>query len=200
MRDGAVQLGQPNAKGHIDTWKARPYLLTQRPLDSAGGALTILGRIAFAENFLAGYGASFAVMTRADNRHGEGPGWEYSVLRRGVRSNFWPGAWDSKHSLEIHEKPAVNTITLLATQGVEVDPRVRSYLFRVVDDGQTVTLTIVDPMKPEDLLNISSATTPPAGSGFVAFESCWGSPVTLDDVRIYQATGSEANPVMHVDE
>jgi hypothetical protein len=192
-RAGAAQLGTPNAQEHIDTWKARPYLLTRKRLDPSAGTLTILGRISFADNFLTGYGASFAVMTRADDRRGHGPGWENSVLQRGVRANFWPAAWDTEHNLEIHEKPAANTITLLATQGVQVDSKVRSYLFRVVDDGQSVALTIVDPLHPEVMMTVSAPATSAANQGFIGFESCWGSPVTLDDVRIYQDNGHERN-------
>ena len=191
--DGAVQLGLPNADAQIDTWKPRPYLLTSEPLDLNAGALTILGKITFADNFLAGYGASFAVMTRADDERGQGPGWEHSVLQRGVRSNFWPSAWDLEHSLEIHEKPASNTLTLLATQGVQVNPRARSYLFRVVDDGQSVTLTIVDPRRPSVTSKIAASTTSNLRNGYVGFESCWGSPVTLDDVAIYQHRRSTHN-------
>jgi len=186
IRDGAVQLGLPNAEGHIDTWKGRPYLLTRQPLDPREGTLTIVGRMSFAENFLNGYGASFAVTTRADERRGNGPGWENSVLRRGIRANFWPAAWNSKHSIEIHEKPAANTITLLATQGLQVNPLTKSYLFQVIDDGSSVMLTIIDPKQPEKIMTISSPTTSEIHQGFVGFESCWGSPITLDDIRIYQ--------------
>lgn len=185
--DGRVQLGLPNAEEHIDTWKHRPYLLTRQQLDPREGQLTIVGTVSFAENFLSGYGGSFAVMTRAANQLGEGPGWEYSILRRGVRTNFWPAAWDTQHTLEIHEKPTPNTITLLATKGLEVDPEARSYLFRVVDDGERVTLTIVDPRRPEDQMTVSTTETTLAQQGFVGFESCWGSPVMLDDIRIFQA-------------
>ena len=183
---GAVQLGIPNAEQHIDTWHPRPYLLTAKPLDSALGALTIVGSIRFADNFLKGYGASFAVMSRADDQRGQGPGWEHSVLTRGVRANFWPSAWDLEHSLEIHEKPARNTISLLATQGVVVDPQVKSYLFKVVDDGRAVELTIIDPRHPDDVCKISAPTSSTRTRGFVGFESCWGSPVTLDNVRVFQ--------------
>lgn len=132
-------------------------------------------------------------MTRADDNRGTGPGWENTVLQRGVRANFWPAAWDSKHNLEIHEKPTSNSITLLATQGLQTNPKVHSYLFRVVDDGQSVTLTIVDPRKPEALQTISSPATSAVNQGFIGFESCWGSPVTLDDVRIYQNSIPETN-------
>ncbi|MGI9428235.1 MAG: FecR domain-containing protein [Bythopirellula sp.] len=192
--DGALQLGVPNDEGHIDTWRGRPYLLTRESLDPNAGTLTILGRISFADNFLAGYGASFAVMTRADNERGHGPGWEHSVLQRGVRANFWPASWDAEHSLEIHEKPVPNTITLLATHSVQVDPAVQSYLFRVVDDGQRVTLTIVDPGQPDALWTISSPATGESNGGVIGFESCWGSPVMLDDVRIYQDSIPDINP------
>lgn len=187
---GAIQLGLPNAEAHIDTWKPRPYLLTRKRLDPGAGSLTIVGKIQFAKNFLAGYGASFAVMTRANDQRGQGPGWEHSVLQRGIRANFWPAAWDSKHSLEIHEKPTSNTLILLATEGLEANPQVRSYLFRVVDDGQSVTLTIVDPRRPKRMHRISASTTSTLRTGYVGFESCWGSPVTLDKVRIYQTRAS----------
>lgn len=184
--DGRVQLGLPNDEQHIDTWKQRPYLLTSKRLDPRDGELTIIGSISFADNFLAGYGGSFAVMTRADKQHGEGPGWENSILQRGVRANFWPAAWDTQHTLEIHEKPAANTITLLAKKGLEVDPETRSYLFRVVDDGKQVTLTIVDPSRPEDQKTVTTSKTTLAKQGFVGFEGCWGSPVMLDDIRVFQ--------------
>ena len=187
MQGDLAQLGKPNSVEHIDTWKARPYLLTRKPLDPSKGTLTIIGKISFADNFLAGYGGSFAVMTRADDQIGSGPGWEYSVLQRGIRANFWPAALDEEHILEIHEKPATNTITLLAKNRAQVDPITRLYLFRVVDDGETVTLTIIDPEKPETEMSISSPTTSELKQGFVGFESCWGSPNSLDDIRIYQA-------------
>lgn len=185
--EGAVRLGKPNDEGRIDTWKARPYLLARESIDPRDGELTVVGRMRFASNFLAGYGASFAVMTRASERRGSGPGWENSILQRGVRANFWPAAWDVEHSLEIHEKPESNTITLLATQGLNVDPAVQDYLFRVVDDGHVVSLTVVDPRNPEQQMMISSATSATIDVGDVGFESCWGSPVFLDDVAIYQA-------------
>ncbi len=194
LLNGAVRLGSPNADGHIDTWKARPYLLTRQALDPKAGELTILGSIAFAENFLSGYGASFSVMTRADDKHGQGPGWENSVLRRGVRANFWPASLDSEHTLEIHEKPAPNTISLLATRAMRVDPRIRLYLFRVIDDGQSITLTILNPLEIGETMTISSLTSPPVRQGVVGFESCWGSPVMLDNVRVYQRRSHDSTP------
>jgi hypothetical protein len=189
--DGAVQLGLPNAEQHINTWERRPYLLTRQKLAPDAGRLTVMGRITFAENFLTGYGGSFAVMTRAHDRQGSGPGWEYSVLECGVRANFWPAAWDVRHTLEIHEKPTANSVALLAAKGFDVDPQVRSYVFRVVDDGQRVTLTIVDPARPDERMTVSTTETTLTAKGYLGFESCWGSPVLLDDLRIFQEAKSE---------
>jgi len=185
--DGEVQLGIPNREQHIDTWKARPYLLTKRQFDPADGALTILGKVTFSENFLHGYGGSFAVMTRADDTHGGGPAWENSILRRGVRSNFWPAAYGFDHSLEIHEKPEPNTISLLVAEGFPIAPSSRSYLFRIVDDGSAATLTFVDAADPQTRKTVSHPTSAEMQrGGHVGFESCWGSPLRLDEVRIYR--------------
>jgi hypothetical protein len=154
--------------------------------------LTILGKATYAENYLQGYGGSFAVMTRANDERGEGPGWENSILRRGLRANFWPAAFGFDHSLEIHEKPTANTISLLAAEALQINPESRSYLFRVVDDGRSVTLTILDASNPEIRKTISHPTTPQdLTSGYVGFESCWGSPVSLDNVRIYEGGAAD---------
>lgn len=186
VHDGEVQLGLPNSEQHIDTWKARPYLLTRRQFDPADGALTILGKVTFSENFLHGYGGSFAVMTRADDTHGGGPAWENSILRRGVRSNFWPAAYGFDHSLEIHEKPEPNTISLLVAQGFPIAPSSRSYLFCIVDDGSAATLTFLDAADPRTRKTVSHPTTAAMQrGGYIGFESCWGSPLRLDEVRIY---------------
>ncbi|MGD9631846.1 MAG: FecR domain-containing protein [Pirellulales bacterium] len=185
--DGEVQLGVPNNEQHIDTWKARPYLLTRQEFDPADGALTIVGKVTFSENFLHGYGGSFAVMTRADDTHGGGPAWENSILRRGVRSNFWPAAYGFDHSLEIHEKPEPNTISLLVAEAFPIAPSSRSYLFRIVDDGSAATLTFLDARDPETRKTVSHATSAAMlRSGHIGFESCWGSPLRLDEVRIYR--------------
>lgn len=192
--DGEVQLGLPNKEQHIDTWKARPYLITRRQFDPADGPLTILGKVTFSDNFLHGYGGSFAVMTRADDTHGGGPGWENSILRRGVRSNFWPAAYGFDHSLEIHEKPEPNTISLLVAESFPITPNSRSYMFRVRDDGSAAELTLVDTDDAATRKTISHATSSAMQrGGYIGFESCWGSPLRLDDVRIYRggSVGSE---------
>ena len=138
-KDGQVQLGMPNDEEHIDTWHSRPYLITKRSFDPAAGPLCIVGKATFSANFLQGYGGSFAVMTRAEDRHGQGPGWENSILRLGVRSNFWPAAYGFDHSLEIHEKPSPNVIAILAAEAFPISanspslriPCRRRWAFRV---------------------------------------------------------------------
>ena len=184
----AIQLGLPNPDSHIDTWKPRPYLLTQVPVDLSKGEIAILGKVTFSDNFLVGYGASFAVMTRANDQRGQGPGWEHSVLKKGVRLNFWPASWDTDHSLEVHEKATSNSLELLAIQGFTVDPRVRTYLFRAKDNGEQVEFAIVDPARPNEINSITTSTQSKLKEGFIGFESCWGSPVILDDVAIYYTT------------
>ena len=95
------------------------------------------------------------------------------------------------HSLEVHEKPTSNTITLLETQGVKIDPRSGVYLFRVVDDGSNVALTIIDPSNPDVEMSISTETKSNLDEGFIGFESCWGSPILLEDVRIFRSQPSK---------
>ena len=165
---------------------SRPYLLTRESYSTADGTLTILGTIEFETNFLNEYGGSFAVMTRADNQHGSGPGWEYSILRYGVRSNFWPAAWGQQHSLEIHEKPSPSSLSLLVAEGLEINPEAREYFFKIVDDGERVTLTIQDAHDAAISKTVSVPTNPALRSGFIGFEGCWGCPVWLDNVRIYR--------------
>lgn len=185
--DGRLRLGAPNADEHINTWTARPYLLTRREFACAEGAVTVTGVVEFAANFLHEYGGSFAVMTRAVDRLGSGPGWEYSVLQSGVRANFWPAAWGQEHSLEIHEKPSPGALSLLVAQGLEINPLARTYLFRVVDDGDRVTLTLTDCMDSAITSVATARTTRALDRGIIGLESCWGCPVWLDDVRIYQS-------------
>ena len=166
---------------------ARPYLLSKEQFDPADGGLIVIGKVTFAKNFLHGYGGSFAVMTRAAHAHGDGPGWENSILRRGIRSNFWPAAYGSDHSLEIHEKPDANTIHLSTAEGFQISPNSRSYYFQIVDDGRSATLTFIDSANPAVRKSVTHATmSRTLSNGYIGFESCWGSPVLLDSVRIYR--------------
>ncbi len=183
---GRVRLGKPNSLEHINTLKSRPYLLTREQFTPADGAITVMGTAEFENNFLNEYGGSFAVMTRADDARGNGPTWEYSTLTRGIRANFWPAAWGQQHSLEIHEKPTPTSLSLLVAEGLEINPEAREYFFKIVDDGQLVTLKIQDTRNPAISKTVSVRTSPVLKSGLIGFEGCWGCPVWLDNVRIYQ--------------
>lgn len=192
VKDGKAQLGLANEAQHIDTWREHPYLISRQAFDPRQGPLVILGGIEFSQNFLHGYGGTFSVMTRADRTRGGARGWTNSILRRGIRCNFWPAAFGFDHSLEIHEKPSTDQITLLTAAGFEISPQVRSYLFRVVDDGKSVALTMFDATNLEVRKSAAAATAmAPTLAGHVAFESCWGSPVQLDCVRIYRLKTNE---------
>ncbi len=191
VKNGRAQLGLFNDEQHIDTWREHPYLVTRQDFDPRPGPLVVLGSIEFSPNFLHGYGGTFSVMTRADQNRGGARGWTSSILRRGVRCNFWPAAFGFDHSLEIHEKPSIEQITLLGATGFEISPQTRSYLFKVVDDGKSAMLTMFDATDLQVQKSISAATTmAPPTAGRVAFESCWGSPVELDSIRIYGAKKS----------
>lgn len=187
VRNGAAQIGVRSPDGSIDTWKQRHYLLTRQPIDTVAGEVTILGRILFADNHLSGYGASFAVMTRTDERWGHDQGWANYLLRRGVRANFWPGAWDRAHGLEIHNISGANAINLIAKQESQVDPCVRSYVFRVVDNGTSLKFTIIDPGRADEPMSIDSPTALVRSAGRIGFESTWGSPITLKAVKVFQS-------------
>ena len=183
---GGVSLGEPSAAGHIDTFHPRPYLLTRRQFTPADGKVYVVGRMEFEENFLQGYGGSFAVMTRCDDEYGDGPEWAVSALSTGVRSNFWPAATHQDHLLEIHVKPTRNTLLFLSGASLEIKPDSRAYNFCLTDDGQTVALTIQDIAHPTIRQTLKQPTKSQLlQSGHIAFESSWGSRVLLDDVRIY---------------
>ncbi len=184
--EGRLRLGGFDDGVHIDTWHPRPYLLTRQEFAPLDESLTVVGKLEFADNFLTGYGGAFGVMTRASASLGRGPGWENSILTEGVRASFWPLGLGSEHALEIYERPSAQIISLLAAEGFQINPRARSYLFRVVDDGRSITLTVVDALDPTRTHTIAHETTAAAPrSGLVGFESCWGSPILLDDVHIY---------------
>jgi hypothetical protein len=192
LSNGRVRLGKPNSREHINTYTARPYLLTRKRFSPIDGALTIVGTVDFDTNFLNEYGGSFAVMTRADDSRGSGPGWEYSILQRGVRENFWPAAWGQQHSLEIHEKPSATSLSLLVAEGLEINPEARQYFFKVVDDGDQVTLTIQDTHDEAIKKTVSVHTSSALKDGVIGFEGCWGCPVWLDNVRIYQSLAAKS--------
>ncbi|RIK88190.1 MAG: hypothetical protein DCC67_00890 [Planctomycetota bacterium] len=192
---GRLRLGAENPQRHIDTWKPRPYLLTARTFHPASRPVTIVGRASFADNFLHGYGGSFAVLTRAEARYGVGPSWEQSALRRGVRANFWPAASGQNRSLELFEMLSPEPINLLATGDFPINPDARTYFFCITDDGAEATLVFVDAAAPEIRQTLSHATESPLlTSGHIAFESCWGAPVELDSIRIYEGPGGDDSP------
>jgi hypothetical protein len=186
IENGAVSLGQLLRPQHIDTFHPRPYLLTRQEFTPRKGKLYVLGEIRFDDNFLQGYGGSFAVMSRCDGKYGEGPEWAVSALRTGVRCNLWPASPRRDHILEIHEKASPNTLAFLRGASLDIDPQSRSYYFCMEDDGQRAAITFQDAQYPVIRKTISyDSTTQDLRSGFVGFESCWGSRVLLDNVRIY---------------
>ncbi|MEN1678798.1 MAG: FecR family protein [Planctomycetota bacterium] len=187
-RDGSAWLGLINPERHIDTWRKRPYLLLREPLEPGQGTLTILGKIEFSDNYLAGYGASFAVVTRAVDRHAAGDGWEASIVDRAVRANFWPASVNRGHTLEIHQKTGAGPVSLLAKKGARIDPASRVYVFRVTDDGHEVSLTMVDPRQPQDRMTIDAVAAHDKTLGLIGFESCWGSPIGIDTIRVYRSS------------
>jgi hypothetical protein len=193
VSNGRAQLGKPNDREHINTFTGRPYLLTRERFSPADGKLTIIGTAEFDANFLNEYGGSFAVMTRAENSRGIGRGWEYSILQRGIRENFWPAAWGEQHSLEIHEKSSAASLSLLVSEGLEINPDAREYFFKVTDDGDRVMLTIQDTHDPAIKKTVSVSTSSALNDGFIGFESCWGCPVWLDNVRIYQSVSGASS-------
>ena len=187
-KEGCIQLGEYVDDRPIDTWHLRPYLLTRSEFSPADGPITIVGRIVFTKNFLTGYGGSFAVTTRCSDAYSSGPAWQNSLVTQGIRSNFWPLGLGTDHSLEIHDKPSPRSITLLAAQGFTIDPRSDSFFFRLIDDGRSVALTVVDANDPTKHETISESTPERSrGPNYIGFESTWGSPVMLDDVRIYRS-------------
>jgi hypothetical protein len=192
VEGGSLRLGLANPKQHIDTWRQRPYLLTRDRFNPAESPLTIVGRASFASNFLHGYGGSFAVLTRAEAEYGTGPGWEQSALRRGLRANFWPAALGQNRSLELFEMLSPEPLNPLGTADFPIDPRSRTYFFCLHDDGGTAQLTLVDAENPSLRKTLAHATKSTLlSAGHIAFEGCWGAPVQLDDIQIYQAATLE---------
>ncbi|MBX3435518.1 MAG: FecR domain-containing protein [Pirellulales bacterium] len=194
----AAALGGPAGATHIDTFRPRPYLLTRRAFAPRDGKLFVVGTIKFAENFLQGYGGSFAVMTRCNDQYGTGPEWAVSALGTGVRSNFWPASPREDHVLEVHEKLSPDALTFLAGGQLQIAPSSRVYHFCLEDDGTRVALTFqdaTDPFVGNSLRHVTDSAL--LREGFVAFEGCWGSPVLLDEVRIYVQPRQASRGAVH---
>jgi hypothetical protein len=184
--DGKAVLGPAGISNHIDTFHPRPYLLTRREFTPSNGKIFALGKIEFDENFLQGYGGSFAVMSRCEDRYGEGPEWAVSALSTGIRCNLWPAAPRADHNLEIHEKPTAASLTFLQGGALAINPRSRAYYFLMEDSGTEAAITFQDVSDPAIVGTIRHETTADAPRrGLVGFESTWGSSVLLDDVQIY---------------
>jgi hypothetical protein len=77
---------------------------------------------------------------------------------------------------------------LLATADFPIDPGSRTYFFCIQDDGTTATLMLVDAKNRKLRKTLAHATQSPLlATGHIAFEGCWGAPVQLDDVQIYES-------------
>ena len=184
--DGKVSLGPSRADNHIDTFHPRPYLLTRSKFVPADARLYVLGEIEFDDNFLQGYGGSFAIMSRCENRYADGPEWAVSALSTGIRCNLWPSAPQADHNLEIHEKPSPAKLTFLKGSTLGINPRSRSYYFLMEDSGNEATITFQDATDPAIVGVVSHETSADAPQGGqIGFESTWGSRVLLDNVRVY---------------
>jgi hypothetical protein len=184
--DGKVSLGPSRFDNHIDTFHPRPYLLTRQKFSPASGKVFALGKIEFDDNFLQGYGGSFAVTSRCERRYGEGPEWAVSALSTGIRCNLWPAAPRADHNLEIHEKAMATSLTFLKGGTLAINPRSRAYYFLMEDSGGEAAITIQDASDPSIVGTIRQKTTSAAPrDGLIGFESTWGSSVLLDDVQIY---------------
>jgi hypothetical protein len=184
--EGKAALGPSNADNHIDTFHPRPYLLSHQRFSPKTDRVFALGKIEFDENYLQGYGGSFAVMSRCEGKYGKGPEWAVSALSTGIRCNLWPAAPSVDHNLEIHEKTAADTLTFLKGGTLAINPRSRGYYFLMEDSGSEATITFQDISDPAISGTIRHQTSPNApDSGVIAFESTWGSRVLLDDVQIF---------------
>ena len=194
VSEGAVSLGNERDPDHIDTFHPRPYLLSRKAFAPEEGTLFVLGRIEFDENYLNGYGGSFAVMSRCTDRYGEGPEWAVSALSQGIRCNLWPAATRADHNIEIHEKTGPNSLTFLRGSGLKVDRTSRCYFFLMEDSGGRANVTfqnIADPAISQTIACDTSDAAP--RSGLIGFESCWGSRVMLDDIQVFQRSGNPAS-------
>lgn len=186
VAEGNASLGRSRVDDHIDTFHPRPYLLTRKSFTPVNEKVFVLGKIEFDDNYLQGYGGSFAIMSRCSDRYGVGPEWAVSALSTGIRCNLWPAAPQADHNLEIHEKSTAEAITFLKGGSLDINPRSRSYYFLMEDSGNDASITFQDTVDPTINGSIRHETSPDAPrSGFIGFESTWGSRVLLDDVQIY---------------
>lgn len=192
---GKVSLGQGAANKHIDTFHPRPYLLTKQRFSTSDGDRYVLGKIEFDDNFLQGYGGSFAILSRCADHYGDGPEWAVSALSTGIRCNLWPAAPQADHNLEIHEKPTAATLSFVRGSALAIDPLSRCYYFLLEDSGEEIAVTFQDANDPTVVGIIRHRPSPHAPrTGFIGFESTWGSRVQLDDVKIYVAQPTENAP------
>jgi hypothetical protein len=97
--------------------------------------------------------------------------------------------------LEIYEKLTAQTLSFLSGTSLEINPESRAYYFCLEDDGQRAALTLQDIADHTIRKTLQHTKSSPAlRSGFIGFESCWGSRVLLDDVRIYVQPRDAALP------
>ena len=186
LSGGAISLGEPNNPDHIDTFHPRPYLLSRKEFAPADAAVFVLGRIEFDDNYLNGYGGSFAVMSRCAGQYGDGPEWAVSALSTGIRCNLWPAAPRADHNLEIHEKANSNSLRFLKGSNLKIDRPSRGYFFLLEDSGDRASITFQNASDLSICKTIQCETTVAAPrTGFIGFESCWGSKVLLDDIHIF---------------
>lgn len=186
LQEGNVALGPSKEDNHIDTFHLRPYLLTKQKFAPIEGKVFVLGKIEFDDNFLQGYGGSFAVMSRSLNNYGKGPEWAASALGTGIRCNLWPASPRIEHNLEIHEKATIASLTFLQGGALAINPRSKSYYFLMEDSGTEAAITFQDVNDPSVVGTVRHETTADAPrSGYIGFESTWGSSVLLDDIQIY---------------
>lgn len=194
LETGRVRLGDFSDGSPIDTWCPRPHLVSRDAFSPAKGPVTVVGTIEFSENYLDGFGGSFAVVTRSTPAYRGGEGWERSLLSRGIRSNFWPSGLEIGRSLEIHSIAPAGPVPLLANASFDVTPHSRTYHFRTIDNGKEVRMTLIDANNPRRSAEVAFEIGQTAGKPHkhrIAFESTCGSPITLQEVHIFQSATSD---------
>ena len=89
------------------------------------------------------YGGSFAVMTRAGRFPRQRPRLGYSFCSAAFAKTFGPPLGGNSIA-EMQKTLGEQPIAARTPQGLEINPKAREYFFKVVDDGDHVTLTIQD--------------------------------------------------------